>query len=285
MPSPSGITIHRTFFCDDISEGPHKKLNLSGYIPSKSIAIDVSPYVFDSNLVAEATLQKEFTGAELIIRIAFIDENGSSVGDASLSLSVPSPLDETRLLLIAKTKFRIVFGTMMVEILLGDVSIFSDEFKIVHGEAPNIEVIGEIDSSAIVSQGINLSLIPIIGSASRELIVIDSHLTPNAVPMLLSSIMPQAVVKILVSPHYKTTFAQEMPNLRMLVPSIEIRFSKAFHDRFIIVNGTEYFHFGHSLKDLLNSKVSRYAKITKKEEIDNLSALFNSEWQKATLLP
>lgn len=57
-----------------------------------------------------------------------------------------------------------------------------------------------------------------------------------------------------------------------------------FHDRFIIVNGVEYYHFGHSLKGLQGERVSRYSKMIDEEEISKLKALIDKHWLNSTNL-
>lgn len=285
MTPDSTIAIHRIFFCDDVSEGAFGKLNLSGYIPSNRIAINTSPYVFDSHIVIEGAIRKGFPKTNTTISVVLFDEQGIKTGDASLTLTIPEcNEDEARLVLVAALRWNIAFGSLSVDVLINGQSLHSEAFKIIQGDAPNINVNGDVGSSALITTDTTFDLASILKSASRELILIDPYLTTASALQLLAVVPSAASVKVLAAPHYQQEYTRELQNIRNILPNFEVRFSGSFHDRFVIVNGTEYFHFGHSLKDLGASKLSRFQKMHKKDEAVDLLNRFNVDWAAAIVL-
>ncbi len=280
------ITIHRIFFCDDVSEGAFGKLNLSGYIPSNRIAINTSPYVFDSHIVIEGTVRQGFPRADVTISVLMFDDQETKIGDAYLKLTIPGcDKEEVRLTLVAAMRWKITFGSMRLDVLIEESVIHSEIFKIIQGDAPNIHVNGEIGSSALITTGTAFDLASILKSASRELILIDPYLTAASALQLLTVVPNTTSVKVLTAPKYQKEYVCELSKIHNILPKFEIRFSETFHDRFIIVNGTEYFHFGHSLKDLGTKKLSRFQKMHKKDETADLLGRFNADWTTAIAFP
>ncbi|MSO62614.1 MAG: hypothetical protein EXQ50_11080 [Acidobacteria bacterium] len=60
---------------------------------------------------------------------------------------------------------------------------------------------------------------------------------------------------------------------------LSVRTSDAFHDRFVVVDGTEFYHFGASIKDAGN-KGSMFSRIEESAVINAIQA----EWQKQWLV-
>jgi hypothetical protein len=59
--------------------------------------------------------------------------------------------------------------------------------------------------------------------------------------------------------------------------TLEVRTTSAFHDRFIIVDKTEIFHFGASLKDA-GSRGFMYSLIEEESLTNSILRAFESEW-------
>ena len=62
---------------------------------------------------------------------------------------------------------------------------------------------------------------------------------------------------------------------------LSLRTSGAFHDRFVIIDDDEYYHFGHSLKDL-GKKGCMFSRIEEPVMIKALSTEYIQRWQQAT---
>lgn len=79
-----------------------------------------------------------------------------------------------------------------------------------------------------------------------------------------------------VSPVLKTKAAE----FNKQYGGLYIRTSKEFHDRFVIIDNTDFYHFGASIKDLGN-KGFMFSRIEEPEIIKNLSSKLSQEWEKA----
>ena len=66
-------------------------------------------------------------------------------------------------------------------------------------------------------------------------------------------------------------------------PSLSIRTSEAFHDRFVIIDDSDFYHFGASIKDL-GKRGFMFSRIEESFVIDALRAEFSNEWAKATVV-
>jgi hypothetical protein len=62
---------------------------------------------------------------------------------------------------------------------------------------------------------------------------------------------------------------------------LEVRSSAAFHDRFIIIDLREHFHFGASLEHLGN-KTFMFSKIEEPTMVETLQKHWHKVWEEAT---
>ena len=121
-------------------------------------------------------------------------------------------------------------------------------------------------------------------SASKTLILIDQFLKLDDLLDLINSVPSTSSVRVLTKPDLREKFRQNRSRIDRLPHKIEVKFSERFHDRYVIANDTEYFHFGYSLKDLWKRRVSRYAKLYRNDEIQDLKDLYETEWKIAQTL-
>jgi hypothetical protein len=63
---------------------------------------------------------------------------------------------------------------------------------------------------------------------------------------------------------------------------LSIRTSSAFHDRFIIIDDKDFYHFGASIKDLGN-RGFMFSRIEEPELMKILLGNFQVEWSKAKI--
>jgi|GEM_PF-5873499 len=284
MPN-SNISIKRIFFCDTANKGQFGKINISGYISTKKIGIDQEPYVFDSTIVIEGDINSGFEASNLKVNIIMKDQHGQKNGDACITVDIPSCDQDKPLMLIIDLRFKISFGSMEISVIHNVQTIFSDEYGIVQEKAPNIIVQDSLAPSGMLSKvNTTFKVEDLFASASRDVIVVDQYLSPNYLLKLLSMSPLKPNVKVLTSSKYIPDYKSDLQNISQHAGTIEIRFIKTFHDRFVAINGSEYFHFGHSLKDLLKGRISRYSKIIDQKEIDALEQNFQEEWGNAEQL-
>ena len=94
---------------------------------------------------------------------------------------------------------------------------------------------------------------------------------------LLSKTSKLVKIQIITLPKHKKIFLEDQL-LSSQFTDIEIRTSDKAHDRFVTINDSEYFHFGHSLKDIANKKLSRCSKMIAQNEINEYERFFNDTW-------
>jgi hypothetical protein len=64
---------------------------------------------------------------------------------------------------------------------------------------------------------------------------------------------------------------------------LEIRTSKGFHDRFLILDSLDFYHFGASLKDM-GGRGFMFSRIEEPEVLQRIRGKFEAEWSKAGMV-
>ena len=121
----------------------------------------------------------------------------------------------------------------------------------------------------------------LVSNARRDIAIIDGYIG-HAVLDLLTAKDPAVDVRILTKqlpPALKaaaTAFNQQYGGLTA-------RQSSAFHDRFIIVDDADFYHFGASIKDA-GRRAFMFSRIEEPDVIDRLRTGFETEWAKSTVI-
>jgi len=119
----------------------------------------------------------------------------------------------------------------------------------------------------------------LFAQALREVVIIDAYVGEDILNLLTVK-RHEVHVRILtgkVSPAFLTLsrdFNRQYKNL-------EVRSSKAFHDRFVIVDDTEFYHFGASLEHLGN-KAFMFSKLEEPAMITALRNHWRQAWDQAS---
>lgn len=87
----------------------------------------------------------------------------------------------------------------------------------------------------------------IIKKAKKEIILIDGYVDTDTLNILIKKNVG-VDVKIYTFPNAKLT-NKDIDNFNAQYPTLEVKKTKIFHDRFIIVDGTCAYHIGASIKD------------------------------------
>lgn len=66
--------------------------------------------------------------------------------------------------------------------------------------------------------------------------------------------------------------------------NLAIRKSDVFHDRFVIIDVNECYHFGPSIDEHLGKRYAMFSRIQEPALIDQLKVAFNQEWNKAQIV-
>lgn len=120
----------------------------------------------------------------------------------------------------------------------------------------------------------------ILSHAQQSIVIIDGYINEDVLNLLTRK-DPEVEVNILtkdVCPALKT--AATVFNKQY--GKLSIRTSKAFHDRFIIVDDRDFYHFGASIKDLGN-RGFMFSRIEEPEVINSLRTKWSQEWAGATV--
>lgn len=281
------LKIHRIFFCDEISQGLFGRFNILNYIPSNLIKVQQTPYRLKSTLVIEGEFSQELYSTNVSIDFELKNLQGTSILRATLkNLKFEKVIGHD--LETFCCPIPIIFdipecGILQITIFIENKSVFQSNFRIAIGQSSTFYLTEVPKASGILSrEKSSFNLEPILGMASRELILIDQYLTPDFLLQLIPFFPTNIQVNILTGSGYKNQnkneYVQRLSEIKAIPNPLEIRFGRIFHDRFIIVNWTECFHFGHSLKDLLSGRISKYSKIVNQEDVNDLKRYFENEW-------
>jgi hypothetical protein len=124
----------------------------------------------------------------------------------------------------------------------------------------------------------------IVHEAKKSLNIIDPY-TDGTVFTLLATIKGPLQVKILTAKTGGADFALEAKKFRAQYPQfgLEVRLTREFHDRFIILDNSKCYHLGSSVKDA-GTKVCMIGLV---EDTNNVKALLRQQeesWNAASAL-
>lgn len=121
----------------------------------------------------------------------------------------------------------------------------------------------------------------ILATAKRSIIIIDGYVNENVLN-LVSEKDQSVEVKILTS-DVKPSLITAATAFNKQYGKLSIKKSSVFHDRFLIIDESDYYHFGASIKDLGN-RGFMFSLIEESFVISSLHQQFNNEWGNATVI-
>jgi len=281
------LKIDKMFFCDDIQEGQFFKVNVTGMNRSSVIAINNMPYKLLNYLVITGESDEPFDNLKL--EIVFRDEKGKITNKILNDLPKDTDKYEQSLPIFFCLKSELNFanyGKMDISILRDSTVIYQESFKIVSGESPNLKVATHLPQAKIFTgndEADEKFVINLLGTATKSLKILDTYIEDDDstkamnILNLLSKVISSVKIQILTSEKNKEIIDSDN-NFKQAFPNAEVKSAKRYHDRFVIINDSEYYHFGHSLKDIANRKISRFSKINDLNEITKLNETFNTIW-------
>ena len=111
-------------------------------------------------------------------------------------------------------------------------------------------------------------LVDIISKANKKIIVIDSYV--DKVTLDILSKKKVNVMVLLITDENKSKLTEtDINKFNNEYPTLKVKYTNIFHDRFIIIDNKELYHLGASLKDL-GKKVFGISKIEDKEYLEYL---------------
>ena len=117
-------------------------------------------------------------------------------------------------------------------------------------------------------------LVDIIGQANKEIIIIDNYIDKVTLD-ILSKKKVNTMVLLITDKSKSKIIKTDVDKFNSEYPSLEIKYTNIFHDRFIIIDKKELYHLGASLKDL-GKKVFGITKIEDKNILDGLLNKLNN---------
>src|SRR3989344_5161524 len=273
------IKITRTFFCDSFELGQFGKLNIFGFIPRSSIAINEVPYNLVSNFVIVGEMEQD-DELRLSLSANLKDQNNQSISNIQHDLSKFVSAEKRGtppflLFLKIPVQIEIVsYGRMIISVAEQDKQIFQESYDIVLGESPSLAIREHIPQSKVFSGSDSVDLVfaqDLLSTASKTLVIFDSYAKPDVLVTLLAHVNPSINITIVTSARQKSAF-QNTTVLYNSFPHLGMKFtdknSGGSHDRFVIINDSEYYHFGHSIADIVSGKLSRCSKVVNRKELD-----------------
>lgn len=121
----------------------------------------------------------------------------------------------------------------------------------------------------------------ILSNANQSIAIIDAYINEDVLNLVTSK-HPGVEVKILtkaVSPALRT--AADAFNRQY--GGLSIRISEAFHDRFVVIDYRDFYHFGASIKDLGN-RGFMFSRIEEPDVINALSTKWAQVWRQAEVV-
>jgi hypothetical protein len=120
----------------------------------------------------------------------------------------------------------------------------------------------------------------ILSTAQTSIIIIDGYIHHDVLSLLKSKrdgVTVQILTKAKMLPPNVPPLASAFNQQYGQKGSLSIRTSEAFHDRFLIIDETDFYHFGASLKDL-GSRGFMFSRIEEPAVIEALKKRFTDEW-------
>jgi len=276
------LTPNRILFCGDVQQAEYGKLNLIEYFPTDSIGVGSVPYTFQGCAVLEATVAAGSPQHKLSIASSFIAESGQegAVDHVALPDVPPNPRKDAVPLvwvLPANARFE-SYGTWRLGVLVDGTEAYVQNVQITSFLAPRTQVTTVPLPFAGPAKGVIelVQLRSFVQSADRTIVVVDGYLTPEFATDLFAASLPQVEIRLLTRPKTGKKYAGKS-GVKGPARSLEVRSSELFHDRFMILNDTLFYHFGASLMDLAKG-VSFFSRVTASSHIATLRTDFDAAW-------
>lgn len=112
-------------------------------------------------------------------------------------------------------------------------------------------------------------IVGLIQKAKKEIILIDNYVDINTLNILCKK--NQGVDVVIVTAGKGNLSAKDITKFNAQYPKLSVKTTKDFHDRFLILDKTEVYHIGASIKDAGKKSFG----ITKIEDKDLIQSLIN----------
>lgn len=274
------IKVESIFLCDGVEEAQHGKVNYLGVNPTEFLYISQTPYNYIGYIVVTGKTKGKISNLILHISLKSHDkiefENDTRIDTESPEIEVVPFVFPIKTTVLLNTE-----GEFVISVWQNGKDTLSKEYKVRVGNAPLLRNPQHIPQSQFFTgQAHDLDFVKdLLGNAISSIKVFDSYVDPQSLIDIFSKVGTNVVIKILtLQPRRRNYFDIKHNDFTNKYSKAELKISRNAHDRFLIINETECFHFGHSLKDVAKGRLSRFSKITRKDEVDELKNFFDAEW-------
>jgi hypothetical protein len=119
----------------------------------------------------------------------------------------------------------------------------------------------------------------ILDTAESSITIIDGYVNNSTLDLLESK--EKIKIKILTFPKSVKEIKTAGTKFNAQYHNLQIKLSDGYHDRFVIIDDKDFYHFGHTFKDL-GSKGCMFSLIEEPKIIEVFRTQFNEDWSKAT---
>lgn len=118
----------------------------------------------------------------------------------------------------------------------------------------------------------------ILDTAESSITIIDGYVNDGTLDLLISK--EKIEIKILTFPKSEREIKTAGTKFNEQYHNLEIKLSEDYHDRFAIIDDKDFYHFGHTFKDL-GSKGCMFSLIKEPKIIEALRTQLKEDWSKA----
>lgn len=125
----------------------------------------------------------------------------------------------------------------------------------------------------------------ILAGAKTSIDIQDNYISdPDFLNIVQSYVAQNPSLKLrILTGRVDQVFLSDLAQFKVQYPNTEVRKHASCHDRFIIVDGSQVYHSGHSFKDL-GKKASAITKFEDSDQIQGVIDNFENWWQNGTLV-
>lgn len=126
----------------------------------------------------------------------------------------------------------------------------------------------------------------ILGAAKASITLVDNWVSEDTLHLIAAK--ADAVAAEILSQNLKPSAGAFVAAAKLFNsqygggPPLEVRTTSAFHDRFIVIDDTDCFHFGASIKDAAKKNAFMFSKIEEPAFVALVKATVAKEWAAAT---
>jgi hypothetical protein len=123
----------------------------------------------------------------------------------------------------------------------------------------------------------------ILSSATSKIVLVDCYVDEKVLSLLAGKRAGVRVEILTKEPRPAFVTQAQAFNKQKQYGGLEVRSSNAFHDRFLVIDDADFYHFGASIKDV-GSRGFMYSRIEEPDVIAALRKKLSEVWSAATVV-